>query len=564
MRRGRSSGVALLRRVVRDQARRVGLSAVLSAAHQSGEALVPILIGVVLDQAVGGGTLTGLIVWITVLGAAFAVLSASFTAGTRTGEYAVERAAHALRLEVTARILHPRGAAGAGQLPGALVNVATGDAQRVGMINLALPLGVAACFGIVTGAVALLRMSVPLGLVVLIGAPILLFAAHRLGKPLQRRSERQQDRAARAAGVAADLVAGVRVLKGIGADRSAADRYRAISHESLDATLRAAEARSWHDSALLGLTGVFLAAVALIGGRLAAAHQITVGELVAAVGLAQFLLGPLALIAWANGEFAQARASATRIADVLATPPRTAGGDETLPDRVTGHLSLTAVDAGPLRGLDLDVAPGELVGIVTADQVAASTLTALLGRFQDPEAGVVALDHRPLHTLDPESVRAAVLVADHDADLFEGTLIGNVALDRATDGAVEAALAASTVDEVAGTMPDGTNGAVAERGRSLSGGQRQRVALARALAADAPVLVLHDPTTAVDAVTEQRIAAGIRHLRRGRTTVLVTTSPGLLAVTDRVVFLADGTVRATGTHAVLARTDDRYRSAVLA
>jgi putative ABC transport system ATP-binding protein len=564
VRRGRSSGVALLRRVIGDQARRVGITTILSAAHQGGEALVPIIIGVVIDQAVGGGTVADLVVWIAVLGAAFAVLSISFTAGTRTGEYAVEQATHALRLEVTARILHPRGAAGGGRLPGDLVNVATGDAPRVGMVNLALPLGVAACFGIVTGAVALLRMSVPLGLVVLIGAPVLLLAAHRLGKPLQRRSERQQDRAARAAGVAADLVAGVRVLKGIGADRTAADRYRTISRESLDATVRAAEARSWHDSALLGLTGVFLAVVALVGGRLAAAHQITVGELVAAVGLAQFLLGPLALIAWANGEFAQARASAVRIADVLATPQRTADGHETVPERIAGRLRLTAVDAGPLRGLDLDIAPGELVGIVTADQVAAGTLTALLGRFRDPEAGVVALDHRPLHTLDPDSLRTAVLVADHDADLFEGTLIGNVALDRATAEATAAALTASTVDEVAGTMPDGTDGAVAERGRSLSGGQRQRVALARALAADTPVLVLHDPTTAVDAVTEQRIATGIRDLRRGRTTVLVTTSPGLLAVTDRVVFLADGAVRATGTHADLARTDDRYRSAVLA
>ncbi|MGW1934268.1 ATP-binding cassette domain-containing protein, partial [Streptomyces sp. NPDC001919] len=100
--------------------------------------------------------------------------------------------------------------------------------------------------------------------------------------------------------------------------------------------------------------------------------------------------------------------------------------------------------------------------------------------------------------------------------------------------------------------------------RSLSGGQRQRVALARALAADRPVLVLHDPTTAVDTVTESRIAAGLREVRRDRTTVLVTTSPALLAVTDRVVVLEDGAVRAAGHHTELLAADATYRAAVLA
>ncbi|GIF23076.1 putative ABC transport system ATP-binding protein [Actinoplanes tereljensis] len=557
MPRERRPGRTLLRRAIAGQARRVGISSVLSAAHQGGEALVPILIGVIIDQAVGTGTIGDLVVWIAVLGAAFVVLSASFQFGTRTGEYAVERAAHTLRLELTARILHPRGSAETGRLPGALVNVATGDAQRVGMVNLALPLAVAAFSGVVVGAIALLRMSVPLGLLVLIGAPVLLLAAHWLGKPLQRRSESEQEYAAQAAGVAADLVAGLRVLKGIGAESSAARRYRRISRESLTATQRAATAKSWHDSTLLGLTGVFLAIVALVGGRLAASGQITIGELVAAVGLAQFLLGPLALVAWANGEFAQARASADRIAAVLSTAPRTPGGDENQ-GPVRGHLRLTGVESAGLRGLTLDVEPGELLGVVLADQVGATTLAELLGRTRDPDRGTVELDGRPLHTLDPVAVRTAVLVAEHDADLFEGTLHDNVSLGRASADAVKTAL-----DEVARTLPDDVDGVIAARGHSLSGGQRQRVALARSLAADPPVLVLHDPTTAVDSVTEQRIAAGIRELRRGRTTVLLTTSPSLLSVADRVVFLADGTVRASGTHADLTRDDDRYRSVVL-
>ena len=124
-------------------------------------------------------------------------------------------------------------------------------------------------------------------------------------------------------------------------------------------------------------------------------------------------------------------------------------------------------------------------------------------------------------------------------------------------------LTASAADEVAATLPSGTATTVTERGRSLSGGQRQRVALARALATEAPVLVLHDPTTAVDTVTEARIAAGVANLRRTRTTIVVTTSPALLTVTDRVVLLEDGRVAAEGTHAELVRTEAAYRAAVL-
>lgn len=134
---------------------------------------------------------------------------------------------------------------------------------------------------------------------------------------------------------------------------------------------------------------------------------------------------------------------------------------------------------------------------------------------------------------------------------------------RAGGPAVERAMAAANADEVAATLPDGAETILTERGRSLSGGQRQRVALARALAADPPVLLVHDPTTAVDAVTEAKIAGKIAEVRRGRTTIVVTTSPALLAVTDRVVVLDGGTVSAHGRHPDLVRDNASYRAAVL-
>ncbi|GAA3433628.1 ABC transporter ATP-binding protein [Kutzneria kofuensis] len=535
------------------------LASLLTAGHQGGEALVPVVIGVVIDQAVAGASALTLVVWLAVLGLLFAALSTSYRWGARFAERAAERTAHELRLDLARRVLHPAGGAETGNLAGELVSIGTSDAKRVGAVNGVLPFGVAGLAGLLVTAIVLLTRSVPLGLLVLLGTPPMLYVAHLIGKPLERRSEAEQERSAFASGVAADLVAGIRVLKGIGAERAAIDRYRRTSQDSLRATLRAARAQAWHNGALLALTGIFIAVVALVGGNLAAAGSISVGDLVAAVGLAQYLITPFSLFSWVNGELAQARASAGRIADVLNAPPAVGSGEASLPKPAAGHVRVTGLSRGALRDVEFEARPGELLGVVATDPAAATDLLDCLGRAADPVAGTVSVDSVDLSTVDPSDVREVVLVAAHDADLFAGTIVENVS----TGPRVDEALTAAAVDEVASALPDGVATAVTERGRSLSGGQRQRVALARALAVDAPVLVLHDPTTAVDTVTEARIAAGLAELRRGRTTILVTTSPALLSATDRVVLLDDGRVVEQGSHAALAVRPD-YRAAVLA
>ncbi|MEV0459959.1 ABC transporter ATP-binding protein [Catellatospora methionotrophica] len=569
------TGGRVLRDALRGQAGRIAGSALLSTGHQGGEAMVPVVIGVVVDRAVGTGSSSELLIWLAVLGAVFVTLSFSFRFGARLGERAAEQAGHALRVRLTDRVLDARGGADTGRLPGALASVATSDAGRVGMVALALPLGVAGILGLTVGAVALLRVSLTLGLLVLLGTPLMMGLAHLLSRPLQRRSEVEQDRIAHTAGLAADMVGGLRVLKGIGAERAAAERYRLSSRAALTATVHAARAKSWHDGTLLAVNGLFLAVVALVGGRLAADGDISIGALIAAVGMAQYLIGPLSMLVWVNGELAQGRGSAVRIAEVLSSPPAV-GGDAPLTGPVTGHLAVRGLTHAGLRGLDLDVTAGQLVGVVTADPAHAEALVDLLGREREPDSGTITLDGHDLSTLDPEAVRGALLVAAHDADLFEGTLRDNVrtpaddnGLPRQRTGKqadrdlLAAALAASGADEVAATLAGGVDGVLAERGRSLSGGQRQRVALARALAADAPVLVLHEPTTAVDAVTELRIVNGVRRLREGRTTVVITTSPALLAAADTVHYVADGIVTATGTHDQLVREHTGYRATVL-
>ncbi|MFB7942837.1 ABC transporter transmembrane domain-containing protein, partial [Streptomyces sp. NPDC056049] len=256
---GGQAGGLLLRRVIRGQSGRVVSASALGMTHQACEALVPVVIGAAIDSAVATGSAQSLLRWLVVLGVLFLVLSTCYRTSARIAEGAGEHAAHLLRLELGARVLDPRGGADANRLPGALTSMATNDASRVGSVAEVLPYGSAAIAALVVSAVALFGISVPLGLLVLLGIPPLLWLGHRISRPLERRSEAEQESAAYASGVAADLVSGLRVLKGMGAESAAVARYRTTSQDSLAAALRAARSRAGHEGALLGLTGVFIA-----------------------------------------------------------------------------------------------------------------------------------------------------------------------------------------------------------------------------------------------------------------------------------------------------------------
>ncbi len=570
----RQGGREVLRTVIKGERRRVAAACALNASHQIGEALIPVLIGFIVDRAIVHPDLASFGRWALVLAIVYVFLSGGFQLGARTAEYAKEHAGHTLRMRLIRRVLDPHGGAEHGRPPGALVSVTTEDARRAGSVTFSLPIGFGAVVGLAAGAVLLLRASVPLGLLILLGTPVLMGLGQLLARPLEHRSHAEQERAAHASGVAADLVAGVRVLQGLGAQRAAADRYRRTSRAALDATVRAARAEAVQTGMMQALTGVFIALVALVGGHLVLTDSIGLGELVAAVGLALFLPGPLHTVAWVAADVARSRASAGRVEEVLSAPGGIAeseGAQETraIPEGTPPTLHLSALTHEGLENLELTVSPGEFLGVVVTDPAHADTLVRCLARRTDPDGGLLSLDGVPFTELSPRALRSRILVAEHAADLFTGSIEENItaakAAARDTPATThEAASTAAAADEVAASVPGGMAAPVGERGRSLSGGQRQRVALARALAADRDVLVVHDPTTAIDAATEARIASGIREVRRGRTTVLVTSSPALLAVADRVVLIDGGRLTDEARHEELVRRSPRYRTAVLA
>jgi putative ABC transport system ATP-binding protein len=311
------------------------------------------------------------------------------------------------------------------------------------------------------------------------------------------------------------------------------------------------------------VNGLFLAAIAGFAGWLALRGSLSVGELVAVVGLAQFIAEPVGTFGYCVQWYATSKASAGRIAAVLTAPTQLSPGSTALdgPQPVRVHLEKVAYRS--LDGLTLRVRSGELLGVVAYDPRDAQALRSLLAG-QVPAAdyeGTLHVDGVPAADLDLAAGRSVVLVEHHSAHLFDGTLRDN--LSRFPGADITGALSAAAADDVVDAHPDGLDHTLTDGGTNLSGGQRQRIALARALVTDPPVLVLHDPTTAVDPVTEEAIAAGIARVRASHCTVVITSSPTLLNRATRVVVVDGGRAVAEGTHAELVDTDDRYREAVL-
>lgn len=554
----------MLRRAVRRHRARLTVGVLVLSLHQATEAAVPVVIGIFVDRAVSTGRLTPLLWCVLMIFALFVVLSTAWKTGARQVVRAIEYETHQLRLEISRRVLDPRGHQ-TGLRSGELLLIATSDAERAALVLRAVSLGFAGSTALAVSSVALLLIDVPLGLGVMIGVPLLVLGIQALSPLLTRRTSSQQEAVASTTALATDLVGGLRTLRGIGAQHNAAERYRRSSQATLKATLRAASTNGLQDGVTTALSGLLLAAVAGVAGWFALNGRISIGELITVVGLAQFAAEPVGLLGYSGQVLAMARASAGRLASVLGSPPEITTGTSTAVDPAKPLLSLEAVGYKTLSSLDLALQPGELVGVLCYDpRDADALLTVVAGRAASHE-GRVLVGGTEVEELDIDLVRRSVLVEQHDTDLFEGTLRTNLLAGSGDASQLDRVVVAAAATDVIEAHPLGLEHPLADRGRTLSGGQRQRLGLARALLAEPPVLVLHDPSTAVDAATEELLAEGLAEVRGapGLATLVLTSSPALLGKMHRVLVLSDGVLVAEGLHAELAETDSAYQEAVL-
>ncbi|MDJ0320677.1 ABC transporter ATP-binding protein [Pseudarthrobacter sp. PS3-L1] len=582
---------------------RIWAGTILLGGHQLAEAMVPVLIGVTIDTAVDTGEWPALAWCIAGLVVLFSFLTLCWRHGARFIENASMARAHLLRGSMAVRLLDSRGVA-TDRASGELVAIASSDADAAATAVEARAGIIAAVVGLLAAVGVLVDINPWLALLVLAGAPLILLVLAAFTKPIAGRRGTAQESAGQTSALATDLMRGLRALRGIGAAAPASARYRQASRKSLDASLRAARVEAFQTGTAAALNGIFLAVVAVFAGLLTLDGSLSAGQLITVVGLAQFMAEPVGSIAFRLKSLAVANASARRVEEVLNAPwlrpdssrveteamaiaqvnrmemPEDAASPESTP---APRLVLHRVSAGSLRDVSVDLAPGTLLAIAGNDpRDAISIFDLLSGRMAaDSMQGSVLVGELGLFDLSTDRLRELVLAEPYQPDFFEGTLEQNLrGLATVAELALlpalsmtHPALSASAADEMIGSRTRGLAEVVVDRGASMSGGQRQRLGLARALLGDPPLLILNEPTTAVDAMTEKVIADGVRALRHGRSgnqggkvlrsTLIITNSPVLLDAADRVLMLDHGAVVLDGNHADLLDSSAAYRALVL-
>ena len=561
---------ALLRWLLRRATVPVALATLAACTSNIIQATVPAFLG----QALDAGIENGLNARVWGIGALLLVLFVVYAVGDTMLSYFGVAAWMRTAFDVdrlAGRQVSATGADLSRQVStGEVATIIASDAEYLGNLIEYLPalLGAAASFIVV--AVLMLRTSVSLGLVVILGMPLVAAIVTLVIRPLQKRQAVQREAQSAVTTITTDTVAGLRILRGIGGEDVFARRYREASQELRRRGVEVASSQATLMTLQVLLPGLFAAIVVWIAARMAVSGSLTPGGLITFYGYTAYLSWPLWVFTSSVQDYTRAVVGARRLSRLLEVAP--AAGS------LVERLSLDPAAAHPVSGDLVDTGSGlrlkegRMTALVCPDPQVSADLATRLGRFTD--AGpTVTLAGRPLTTMPLEQVRASVVVSGATAQLFTGTLrealdvrggpdprpagvedLVRAEAERTTGADVDQqvraqereapgddrlleAIEIADAGDVLTSLSEGLAGMITEKGRSLSGGQRQRVALARALLTEAPALVLIEPTSALDSHTEARVAARVHRARAGRTTVVVTASPLVLEACDEVVFL---------------------------
>ena len=559
-----------VRTVIRSQSAGVIGAAVSGLLWQVGAVAAPLMVKNAIDHGVLTRNRATLLIW---LGALLAVGLLEMSAGAVRHLYAIRNRArsdarvrdaifaHALRLDAS---YHDRVG------PGELMSRASSDSEQVARMMDSIGHTIGYVLTVFAVAIVLLVIDWQLALIVLIPLPLISLAGWAYSGRYHARTERLQASWGAAATLVEETIAGIRVVKGIGAGRPLAGDFRARSSQIVDRALDIARLDAVFMPTLEFLPMLGLLAVLWLGGRRVINGDLSLGSFVAFNAYVAMLVWPLRVLGQRVTTLQKAVGASARISEVLEAEPklREPRHPIKLDEPVRGDVRLAGVrfgheDGHPvLDGLDLHLAPGESLALVGPTGSGKSTIAGLLARLYDPDEGAVLLDGHNVRDLALGDVRKAVALVFEETFLFTDTVKENIRFARpnADDDAVARAAELAGAAEFVADLPDGYETVLGERGFSLSGGQRQRIAIARAILADPAVLVLDDATSAVDATKEHEIRAALTTVMERRTTLVIAHRPATIALADRVAVLDGGRIVEEGEHGELLRTSPRYRA----
>lgn len=535
----------LIRRVLRPGTGRLVAAVTALAVAAVVHMVLPWFLARIVDDGLVPGNRSALLAWSLGMFAVSLVNPLAYVIGYRQMALAEAEAQRRIARRLTERLCARAGRDGRRVPAGDVVNLVTGDSHATASTFSTAGHGAMNLVAFVLGTVLVWRIHPWLGVTIALGVVATTLIAGPLLGMLQRRQRDYRDELAGLTAQAADVTAGLRVLRGIGGEERFLRRYRRQSRQLRNSAYRVTDPNSWTQALQQAVPLAYLAAVTWLGARLALSGTISVGELSAAFGYATGLIMYSGSLLGNAHAVVAAHVGAGRLVTALAAGDGASAGSGVSADLavpagsgVSADLAAPAANGEPLPPGDLRddrtglVIPAGKLTVVVTDRTAqaAAALERLAGYGQTDG---VTWGGRALTGIEPDGRRQKVMLVADDDYLFAGTLrdVLNAPDDDTALAALDTASAADVLSQLGGTL----NGVVADRGRNLSGGQRQRLALARAIAARPPVLLAVEPTSAVDATTESRIAERLAAARRCGTTVVVSSSRLWLAKADHVV-----------------------------
>jgi ATP-binding cassette subfamily B protein len=489
--------------------------------------------------------------------------------GTYLGAWIGEHFLHRMRTRVFAH-LHTLSVSFFDRRPlGDLLSRLIGDVAAIESVVLSGVIGlIANVFKILVFATVLFFLDWRLALASLLAVPVFWLAARIFARRIKIASREVRRRAGSIGVVAEESLGNATLIQAYGREGAELDRFAAQSIGSVNAELAATRLGAMF-SPLVDLVQV-LGVLTILGVGIweLTAGNITLGGLLAFLVFLSQLYGPVQGLGALSTSLFAAAAAAERIIELLDEQPSVTGPEHPIPlGRVRGQLRLDHVnftyphtENDVLKNVSFTAQSGQITAIVGASGAGKTTLLKLLLRFYDPTTGKITLDGHDLRELDPGELRANIAIVLQETLLLDGTIADNIRAGRpeATKDELIAAAKAADAHEFIAALPEGYQTRVGQRGRLLSGGQRQRIAIARAMIRDAPILLLDEPTTSLDADAAQRILAPLRRLMTGRTTIIISHNLLTVSDADQIVYIEHGRITETGTHDQLLTKNNQY------